>query len=373
MKREIIIALGGCALVVACNNAPKNPNPGGFTLNGTINGMETGWIYIGHSDSAGFVKDSAAIKGHMFTYMGKVADPAAYYIWLHEKDGMMVDQFEFFVDDTVMQVNVNKDSLAKTTVTGSPAEDLFVAYNAKMQPFKDKKMALNRAYEIAASTNNKATMDSLEMAYEKLGKDQMDATASYIQSNPNSVIGAWAVRRELYDLDTKELGKLYSAFSPAVQQTHYGQQIKKEYDVMLKTEIGMMAPDFTMNDSTGKGVALSSFHGKYVLLDFWASWCGPCRRENPNVVETYKKYKDKNFTILGVSLDENKASWEKAIAEDGLAWNHVSDLKGWSNAVAAEYGVKAIPTNYLLDPTGKILAHNLRDDALADTLAKYVK
>jgi thiol-disulfide isomerase/thioredoxin len=120
-------------------------------------------------------------------------------------------------------------------------------------------------------------------------------------------------------------------------------------------------------------LALSSFKGKYVLLDFWASWCGPCRRENPNVVEAYKKYKGKNFTILGVSLDENKEAWIKAVKDDGLAWNHVCDLKGWKNVVAAEYGIRAVPSNFLLDPSGKILAHNLRGEVLQDTLAKILK
>jgi len=177
----------------------------------------------------------------------------------------------------------------------------------------------------------------------------------------------------LYDFDLPRLKKAYAAFSPAVQQSGFGREVKKEMDIMDRTAIGQMAPDFTQNDTAGKPVTLASFHGKYVLLDFWASWCGPCRRENPNVVEAYKKFKNKNFTILGVSLDDNKESWIKAFKDDGLEWNHVSDLKGWKNAAALQYGVRAIPSNFLLDPSGKILAHNLRGEVLQDTLAKILK
>ncbi|MDB5202022.1 MAG: hypothetical protein JWQ27_1431 [Ferruginibacter sp.] len=137
--------------------------------------------------------------------------------------------------------------------------------------------------------------------------------------------------------------------------------------------VGMMAPDFTMNDTTGKAFSLSQLKGKYVLVDFWASWCGPCRGENPNVVAAYNKYKNKNFTILGVSLDENKAAWLKAIKDDKLTWQHVSDLKGWTNATVALYGYEGIPYNVLLDPQGKIIATELREAALEQKLAAILK
>ena len=138
-------------------------------------------------------------------------------------------------------------------------------------------------------------------------------------------------------------------------------------------KVGQVAPDFTLPDPSGKMISLSSFRGKYILVDFWASWCGPCRQENPNVVKAYQQYKGKNFTILGVSLDKTKDQWQKAIQADGLAWNHVSDLKFWDSAVVPLYGINAIPTNFLLDPQGKVIATNLRGPALEAKLQEVLK
>ena len=137
--------------------------------------------------------------------------------------------------------------------------------------------------------------------------------------------------------------------------------------------VGKDAPDFSVPDPSGKNISLSSFKGKYVLVDFWASWCGPCREENPNVVKAFMKYKNKNFTILGVSLDKTKDAWLKAIADDGLNWSHVSDLKGWESAVVPLYGISGIPTNILIDPQGKVVAANLRGSGLESKLSEVLK
>ena len=165
--------------------------------------------------------------------------------------------------------------------------------------------------------------------------------------------------------------KMTREFAEYLANTHVKKQQSPKQAAAV--EAGVMAPELTIPSSDGKMVALSSFKGKYVLLDFWASWCGPCRAENPNVVAAYQKFKGKNFTILGVSLDNKKDAWEKAIKEDGLAWTQVSDLKGWSSSAAASYGVQSIPSNFLIDPTGKIIARNLRGEELETALQQLFK
>lgn len=373
MKKIGAIALI-CSVIVACHNTPKNANPGGFTINGVVKALDTGYVYFGHYDSTGFTTDSVKIKEHLFSYTGKVSEPEQYYVWLKKSDGNLLNPLGFFVEDTVMQATISNDSANPTVISGSHTEDLYVKYKQFLKPVTDKMNALDDSYSKASERGDKAAMDSIGKLYDQLEKEQHSTIVSYVDANPASIIGAWSVSKNLlYDGDVKLIKRLYTEFAPAVQQSKYGKTIKKELDIEERMEVGMAAPAFTLNDTNGKPVSLSSFHGKYLLVDFWASWCGPCRQENPNVVKAYNEYKDKNFTILGVSLDENKASWEKAINSDGLAWNHVSDLKGWKNAVALQYGIRAIPSNYLLDPEGKILAHNLRGEALEDTLAHFLK
>lgn len=163
---------------------------------------------------------------------------------------------------------------------------------------------------------------------------------------------------------------MFATLSAKARKSKAGTAFAARLEKAQKTGIGQMAPEFAQADTSGNMIRLSSFRGKYVLLDFWASWCVPCRAENPTVVKAYQQYKDKGFTVLGVSLDKPDARdrWLKAIADDQLTWTQVSDLKFWNNEAAKLYGIQAIPQNYLIDPSGKIVASNLRGEALLDQL-----
>jgi peroxiredoxin len=367
-----LLAFAGTVILVACHGNSSQSNPGGYVINGTISNKDSGWLYLGHEDSAGFVQDSTRIKDHKFTFIGKVAEPALWY--LMASNGNDAKPLPFFIEDTTIQITANKDSMDKAVITGSHSQALYEAYRKMIVPFKMKQQEVYKSYDMAYQNKDKALMDSLTKVYDQAEKDEHDATISYAQSNPSSIVGAWAIAKNmLFDPDPEVLKKAFAAFAPSVQQSKYGKQIKKALDIAERIATGQPAPEFTMNDTTGKPVSLSSFKGRFVLVDFWASWCGPCRRENPNVVAIFAKYGGKDFTILGVSLDDQKEPWLKAISNDHLAWNQVSDLKGWKNAAADLYGVKSIPSNFLVDPDGKIIGHNLRGDALEEALAKALK
>lgn len=217
-------------------------------------------------------------------------------------------------------------------------------------------------------------MDSLVKEYQKMEKDHQQLTKSYALNHPHSIPAAYAAYNDFaFDADEGILESIYNGFDSSVRVSYFGKKIKDLADIAKKTAVGVAAPEFTQVDATGKAISLSSFKGRYVLIDFWASWCGPCRGENPNVVKVYKKFHPKGFDILGVSLDDDKGKWTEAIKHDGLDWTQVSDLHGWKNSVAVLYGVQAIPTNFLVDKDGKIIAKGLRGDILESKLAETIK
>jgi peroxiredoxin len=222
-----------------------------------------------------------------------------------------------------------------------------------------------------AQKNDKTAMQSFTRRYLEIQSKTNQVFSAFVSGHPDSFISLLALDEG--DFDIKELDVLYSSLSARIKNTDWGQTIEEKIRLAKYTVIGSKAPDFAQDNISGKPVKLSDFKGKYVLIDFWASWCGPCRRENPNVVKAYHAFKDKNFTILGVSLDESKTAWQNAIRKDGLDWTQVSDLKGWQNSAAMLFGVKSIPQNFLIDPNGVIVEKNLRGETLQQVLSQIIK
>ena len=197
---------------------------------------------------------------------------------------------------------------------------------------------------------------------------------SLISKYPDSPAAAFYLYRYFtYQLPLDQLKATRAKISPALADCPYVKDLDGIIGQLENVQIGKTAPEFSLPDTAGVTVSLSDFRGKYVLLDFWASWCPPCRRENPNVVKAFQDYKDKNFTIIGISLDNNKDKWLKAIADDNLTWTHVSDLKYWDSEIPALYGVRGIPANVLLDPDGVIIAKNITGEDLPNTLKEVIK
>ncbi|OUJ71972.1 TlpA disulfide reductase family protein [Hymenobacter crusticola] len=213
----------------------------------------------------------------------------------------------------------------------------------------------------------------LAFLYEERRKKRL---ITYVTTHPDVPASLDSLKEAVGQVpDYEKTTKLYNALSAAVRNTPAGKAYGEQLERIKLVAVGQQAPNFTQQTPDGRQVSLADYRGKYVLVDFWASWCGPCRAENPNVIKVYNQFKDKNFDILGVSLDKDQAreKWLKAIQDDKLAWTQVSDLKGWENQVALLYRVQAIPQNFLIDPSGKIVATNLRGEDLHATLSKLIK
>jgi len=318
------------------------------------------------------------VKGGAFAFSGTLAAPVMATLTLSHKGAPLAasrDNAPLYLEKGTIKVTT-LDSASKATIQGTPLNASASQLKAQLKPLRTEYDALLKQYMAGRTAQMPAAeLDKIEARADANEEAQRQLQYAYVAAHPDDRFSLFVLPQAVdYAPDAKDYGTRFAQLSPRLRATPQGVRIADKIKQLERVAVGAMAPDFTQNTPDGKALALSSLRGKYVLIDFWASWCGPCRRENPNVVTAYNKFKDKGFTILGVSLDKDtgREAWLKAIEKDGLAWNQVSDLKYWQNAAAKDYGVQAIPQNFLIDPNGKIVATNLRGEKLQETLSQLL-
>ncbi|POY37984.1 hypothetical protein C3K47_05520 [Solitalea longa] len=347
---------------------------GGFTINGKLTGLEDGKkVYLVKVTLENRKMDttaSAVATAGAFTMKGKVVNGE---FCLFSVQGVKGNS-QVFMENTNITIEGDVAKIKEVKVSGSKTQDDFNAYNQQMAPYFAQLNTLNSDYVEARKAGDKAKMEEINTKFEAIDTEKNKASDAFAASHTQSFVTPFLLFQTIGDDNLLAYSKIYDKFSAAVKESAAGQLMKKRIDVLSKTAVGQQGAMFTAKTPEGTDLALKDVlsKGKYTLLDFWASWCGPCRAENPNVVKMYEKYHAKGFNILSVSLDRDGEKWKQAIAADHLTWNHVSDLKYWQSEYAAMYGVQAVPATFLLDANGKIVGKNLRGEELAKKLEELL-
>jgi peroxiredoxin len=375
MKFYPIILL---ALIYTSAAAQKEPVDQ-FTVKGHLTEGATVKLYLSEAKKVPekiYLDSIVTDEAGNFSFTGQIPEPRLFILALAGSNPLM-DRNTFFIEPkSVISIKGSADSLGKAEVSGSSENALAKAFALEFKKQLAKASAENsKAYMVAKDNNDSAAMITEgKIADRKNIDESAKLIAGFVSLHPSSAASIAFIEVLFKYSRTNTADSLLQM----VEKTPAGKYaeaklLRESINTRRNVMAGAVASDFSQPDTAGHLVPLSSLRGKYVLIDFWASWCVPCRQENPNILETYNKFKDKNFTVLSVSLDNNRSSWLKAINDDHMPWLQVSDLKGMGNTAAIQYGVKAIPTSFLIDPKGRIVALNLRGTNLENTLKSIIK
>jgi peroxiredoxin len=387
--KKIIPATVLAAVLFSCNTGSDK---GKFTLNGELKNVTEGKIYLEElffSQKQPEVLDTGIIKNGKFQVSAIAAEEGLYR--LRMENGNTAYLFINEGENMSFTANTNDPELTGHNFSGAANSSLkkMMQYTDSVGKLIASRDRLLSELQKSGTSETDSIFNALSNEFKKMSEAYSNYCFSYADTSKSPVVSLFAATMAPVELTKFEtpLANLVKRFpdhkgiagaldyikSQVTQTAGPGGQSQAQPKTQTPASVGGTAPELTMNDVNDKPFSLSQLRGKYVLVDFWASWCGPCRGENPNIVAAYNEFKDKNFTVLGVSLDKDKASWLNAIKEDNLTWQHISDLKYWSSAAVGLYGLDGIPYNVLVDPQGKIIASDLRGEGLHNKLAELLK
>ncbi|WP_073288446.1 TlpA disulfide reductase family protein [Hymenobacter psychrotolerans] len=380
LKMKSLLFVG--AVLGMANACTKNTTPtttgaagdAGYQLSGQLTNAPAGTkVYLAELGETQFIsRDTASLddKGQ-FRFTGTVPEAGLYQVKTSDQSQVLLA----LSNGSKVELSGDAQKLAETyTVKGSKDSELLQQLNRTMQQSKEQMGRLEQRYNQNAQAGRADSMQALEKQFYAAQARSTNSVKALVKQNPKSVVSAFVVANLINPEEQFGFAdSMATQFKTTLPDSRYTRALVAKIEPMRATAVGSAAPEINLAAPDGKAVALSSLRGKYVLIDFWASWCGPCRRENPNVVKAYNKYKGKGFEIYGVSFDQDRDKWLKAIQADGLTWKHVSDLKGWESAAGQTYSIKSIPASILLDPQGRIIGKNLRGEALEAKLASVLK
>ena len=358
MIKNLFITILAVIVLASCSKPPKNA----FLISGTLDTVINTTVYLQKRMNAPLITiDSTLISGGKFSFRGTIDYPEVYYITIPATKSSV----PFFIEPSEIIVNINTKDINKTKITGSKNQAAYDGYLNMLDQFNAKIKESYQMYNKAEEIGDLEKVRYYDSLITVLDEQRSQFSKKYVLENPQSFISPYIMYRNSYTYEMEDMEKALNAFDTSLSHSIYTGFMNDYLATMKRTAVGQMYVPFSMQDSTGINISAEDLIGSnYLLVDFWASWCAPCRQENPNLVKLYNKYHERGFDIFGVSFDSNRERWLGAIKEDSLTWTHVSDLQGWENKAGKLYGIRSIPSNVLLDTNGMIIAKNLRGDDL---------